>query len=85
KPLAAKGHPEEVGAWVKAGRDHSFIPNIDDLVAFGVKLVAWWETLVPEPPQVEGPLSASQVERWKKIRVPGINGLYTVFICLRWW
>ncbi|THV03258.1 hypothetical protein K435DRAFT_651832, partial [Dendrothele bispora CBS 962.96] len=50
---------------------------------FSNKVLIWWNTMQPEWRVLEqGALDKGE---WGQLKCPGINGLYSMMACLRWW
>ncbi|KAF7321648.1 hypothetical protein MKEN_00686000 [Mycena kentingensis (nom. inval.)] len=78
KFLSTKLRPSQVAWWVGRARPDT-IPPIPDAAEFGCQVEKWWASLFPTDAKqrVDGLKAAAAV--------PGINGLYNVMVCMRWW
>lgn len=89
KTLGAKGRPKDVGLWIKNYRSASYSPeHIRDVLTFASEYLVWWKNVNPGWRKVSqgAELSYSaEGESWEDLKSPGINGLYSVLICLKWW
>ncbi|KAF7321646.1 Jumonji superfamily protein [Mycena kentingensis (nom. inval.)] len=79
KFLPAKQRPSQVAWWVSRARPDT-LPPISDPAKFGSDVALWWSSLVPKN-------SAEARKEGLRVlsTVPGINGMYSVMSCMRWW
>ncbi|KAJ7062418.1 hypothetical protein B0H15DRAFT_794823 [Mycena belliarum] len=85
KALRTKGRPEQVGWWIGRGRARA--PTITNVDAFAASWNKWWRSLNPTWRSGEkgGELSREAGGDWDVLRVPGINGMLSVVMSLKWW
>ncbi|KAJ7601428.1 hypothetical protein DFH06DRAFT_1154134 [Mycena polygramma] len=86
KSLSNTGRPGEVTWWIQRARKPS--PTIDDLSLFKRQWNEWWAFLNPAWRAAEsrgGALRREEGQDWECLKEPGVNGMYTVLICLKWW
>ncbi|KAE9383788.1 hypothetical protein BT96DRAFT_791668, partial [Gymnopus androsaceus JB14] len=92
KTLPAGGRPFAVHSWIKSSRDHGHDFELVDkdgnevtFASFTESVCNWWRKLNPAWCWVgdHGPLKRLEDELWDKLRTPGINGLYSIFILLQ--
>ncbi|KAJ6504285.1 hypothetical protein C8R47DRAFT_1248391 [Mycena vitilis] len=86
KSLSSTGRPAEVSWWIQRARKPS--PTIDDLSLFRRQWNTWWVFLNPAWRAAGSSGAALRREEgrdWECLKEPGVNGLYTVLICLKWW
>ncbi|THU80354.1 hypothetical protein K435DRAFT_583641, partial [Dendrothele bispora CBS 962.96] len=95
KSLSRTSRPPAVKHWVEGGRKQA-IPTVIQGTkpdAFEPEVVGWWNQLQPDwrtlaagSTELEGGKWTREVKGdWKALRQPGINGLYSVLACMKWW
>ncbi|THU85853.1 hypothetical protein K435DRAFT_684789 [Dendrothele bispora CBS 962.96] len=91
KILPTTKRPVAVPVWVKNARKEPLPKKVGDSVTFSNEVLIWWNTMQPEWRVLEqGALDKGDWVKevkgpWGKLKCPGINGLYSMMACLRWW
>jgi hypothetical protein len=80
--------PSQVELWIMRSRPGgTYAPPIDDIYEYIRSYQEWWNSLNPSwrRKNKAGDLVAAGNGAWSNLEKPGINGLLTVFACLKWW
>ncbi|THU99823.1 hypothetical protein K435DRAFT_658240 [Dendrothele bispora CBS 962.96] len=91
KILPTTKRPVAVPVWVKNARKESCPKKVGALENFRNEVLVWWNTMQPDWRILEkdaldkGEWVKEVKGQWAKLKCPGINGLYSVMACLRWW
>ncbi|KAJ6503452.1 hypothetical protein C8R47DRAFT_1250442, partial [Mycena vitilis] len=83
KGLHSEGRPKEVHTWIKGARKKK--PEIKNLENFVREFQAWWMALNPAWRIEDGHLIQEVKGSFDTLRVPGVNGFYSLLIVLKWW
>lgn len=88
--LTTASRPAEVARWIARARKYDRPPTIDDLVAYGEDMRAWYTAAMPKWRQgdFEWPLlrvAPNGLADWYSIRRGGANGIVVFVIALSWW
>ncbi|KAF7321836.1 hypothetical protein MKEN_00705500 [Mycena kentingensis (nom. inval.)] len=86
RKTSAKKRPPQIAHWVQRARPASYKPAIADVADFGQADREWWLDL--NPGWRKGPIGELYRKdgNWDESGIAsGINGIYNVFVCLRWW
>ncbi|KAF7321847.1 hypothetical protein MKEN_00706600 [Mycena kentingensis (nom. inval.)] len=86
RKTSAKKRPPQIAHWVQRARPASYKPAIADVADFGQAVREWWLDL--NPGWRKGPIGELYRKdgNWDESGIAsGINGIYNVFVCLRWW
>ncbi|KAJ7578935.1 hypothetical protein C8J56DRAFT_797063 [Mycena floridula] len=84
--LATKKRPDEVKWWI--GRGRRVLPTVTDVERFADSWWTWWIYLNPdwrEKSEDGTRLLTGGAGKWEKLRLPGLNGVFSVVSCLGWW
>ncbi|THU81170.1 hypothetical protein K435DRAFT_694121 [Dendrothele bispora CBS 962.96] len=91
KILPTTKRPVAVPVWVKNARKESCPKKVGAVETFRNEVLVWWNTMQPDWRILDkddldtGEWVKEVKGQWGKLRCPGINGLYSVMACLRWW
>ncbi|KAJ7858431.1 hypothetical protein B0H13DRAFT_1901814 [Mycena leptocephala] len=84
KSLPSKGRPRAVAWWIQRARKGT--PPIADVEEFAEQWREWWRVLNPEwRVGDKGKMRREGGSDWGALKVPGVNGLLSVLMCLKWW
>jgi hypothetical protein len=73
-----------VAWWIQRARKGT--PPIPDVGEFTDQWRDWWRALNPEWRGGDGgEMRREDGREWDVLKVPGVNGLLSVLMCLRWW
>ncbi|THU87065.1 hypothetical protein K435DRAFT_586568, partial [Dendrothele bispora CBS 962.96] len=93
KSISTTSRPDAVGAWIKSARKDSLPKEIKgtEPMTFGNAVLEWWNAAQPEwrglmeEDLTEGGWPREVRGQWGKLRCPGVNGMYSIIACMRWW
>ncbi|KAJ7679814.1 hypothetical protein B0H17DRAFT_846229, partial [Mycena rosella] len=84
KPLQSTGRPEAVAWWTGHSRKRK--PTLTNVEKFDMQWNIWWGQLNPSwRREVDGEMAREEHGGWGALKASGINGLFTVMVCLKWW